>query len=166
MAFNMRGRVENVEEGAYPESPLKPLKNRLCLIKALGLPLRIEDEEGTIVTNKRAWACFAVSLLSFLYFIIGWIGRTVMSPPEMRNKAELHMDEKGIRKWDLNCSYIFYSLFGLLPFVYLYFYRGLGHKFEKFIETYQCTFINLKQGEEHLKLTFEQPITYEFLSKQ
>ena len=56
--------MENVEVGSFAESPLKPLRNRLCLLKALGLPLRIEDEEGTVVKNKRTWIFFAIAIAS------------------------------------------------------------------------------------------------------
>ena len=140
----MRGSVANIEEGAFPESPLKPLKNRLCLIKALGLPLKIED---TVVANKRPWTCFAILVLPFLLFIMGWIGSYILTPRKATN-VEMWLQEKGFRKWDIKSTDIIYFIFGLLPFFYLYFYHGLGPKFNKFVKDYQSTFVKLNHGKE------------------
>ena len=143
----MRGSVANMEEGMFPwpESPLKPLRNRLCLIKALGLPLSIEDEEGTMVTNKGIWGCIAILLAPILSYAIGRIGFSTQSPRELKN-LDKWMYDKGIRKWDLNCSMIYYTILGFLPFIYIYMYHGLGPEFTKFIQTYQSTLIRLKHG--------------------
>ena len=145
-----RGSVANMEGGAFPESPLKPLRNRLCLIKALGLPLRIEDQEGTIVTNKSIWARIAILLLPFVFYAFGWFGSAfVLYSGEMRNlDMDMWIHNKGFRKWDITSTMMFSCIFMLLPFIYLYFYRGLGSKFEKFIQTYQRIVMNLNHGKE------------------
>ena len=146
----MRGSVANVEEGAFQESPLKPLQNRLCLIKALGLPLKIKDTEGTVVANKRPWTCFAILILPFLVFVSGWIGSFFVSPREATN-VEIWLQEKGFHKWDIQSTYMIYLIFGLMPFFYIYFYRGLGLKFNKFIKTFESTYMKLNNGENRKK---------------
>ena len=156
----MKGSVANMEEGALPVSPLKPLKNRLCLIKALGLPLRIEDEEGTIVTNKKTCGCIAILLLPIMSYSIGFIGFATQTELKTKKIEDLFHD-KGIRKWDINCSMIYYSILGFLPFIYLYLYHGLGPKFTKFIQSYQSTYISLEHGE--YEILFSVPLGNEIL---
>ena len=154
IACAMRGKVATMEEGALPESPLKPLKNSLCLIKALGLPLRIEGEDGTIVRNKSSWAFIAILFLPLLMSMCGWVGNAFLSKQLLEKRGE-NIDkwthDKGFQKWDNTSTFLFVLALALLPFVYFYCYRGLGPKFEKFIQHYQRTFLNLKIGKHEVK---------------
>ena len=154
IACTMRGKVATMEEGALPESPLKPLKNSLCLIRALGLPLRIEGEDGTIVRNKSSWAFTAILFLPLLITLAGWIVNAFLSKELLEKREEdiaKWVHDKGFQKWDNTSTVLFVLAFALLPFVYFYCYRGLGPKFEKFIQHYQRTFLNLKIGKEEVK---------------
>ena len=142
--------MENVEVGSFAESPLKPLRNRLSLLKALGLPLRIEDEEATVVKSKRTCIFFA-------FFLLFWavaefpapiaINIILYNSNETWNIQKSLYQKNGLSKWALNGESIFYSIFIFLPFIYLPFYRGLGPKFEKFIKDYQSISMKLGHGE-------------------
>ena len=150
----MRGKVATMEEGALPESPLKPLKNSLCLIKALGLPLRIEGEDGTIVRNKSSWAFIAILFLPLLMSLAGWIGNAFLSTELLEKREESIVKlsrDKGFQKWDNTSTVLFVLAFAMLPFVYFYSYHGLGLKFEKFIQHYQRTSLKLNIGKQEVK---------------
>ena len=142
--------MENVEVGSFAESPLKPLRNRLCLLKALGLPLRIEDEEGTVVKNKRTWILFTIFLLflaasqaqgGISFALISYNSNKTWTIPETLYQ------KNGLSKWTFNGEMMFLAVFIFLQFIYLPSYRRLGPKFEKFIKDYQSTSMKLGYGE-------------------
>ena len=142
--------MENIEVGSFADSPLKPLRNRLSLLKALGLPLRIEDEDATVVKNKKTWICFAIFFSIWaVSSALGMIAFSVMSyhSNEIWNIQETLYNKNGISKWAATVEWIFYSIIMCQQYIYLLFYHRLGAKFEKFIKDYQCFSMKLGHGE-------------------
>ena len=140
--------MENVEVGSFAESPLKPLRNRLCLLKALGLPLRIEDEEGTVVKNKRTWIFFAILLL--LWAVSNARAPIAQAHAKYNSNITLYQtlyQKNGLSKWAFHGQILSMCVCTFLPFIFLHFYRGLGPKLEKFIKDYQSTSKKLGYGE-------------------
>ena len=148
----MRERVENLEVGSFAESPLKPIRNRLCLLKALGLPIRVEDEEATVVNNKSIWRFFAILLLIFAASHAPWaISFNLLyhlnSNETWTIQEHTLYQKNGMSRWTLNGKLMFYSFFTLMQFIFLPFYHRLGPKFEKFIKDYQSISMKLGYGE-------------------
>ena len=144
----MRGSVENVEVGSFAESPLKPLRNRLCLLKALGLPLRIEDEEATVVKTKKTCMFFAILLL---FFAVSQapapIAQALAKYNSNKTFDQTLYQKNGLSKWAYHGEIMFYCLCTFRQFIFLPFYHRLAPKFEKFTKHYLSTSKKLGYGE-------------------
>ena len=133
------------QEFISPCSPLQPLRNRFCLLNALGLPIRIVDADGTKTVNKCAFFLVTylpwISLLSVnvaLSFTSG-----INSDPAKLKKS---LTDDGFEKWDVNITWALMACALLNPLFYLCCYKGLGGRVTKFIQHYQKTFHNLETG--------------------
>ena len=57
------------QEFISPCSPLQPLRNRFCLLNALGLPIRIMDADGTKTVNSLIGAIIFIPMEGVLILI-------------------------------------------------------------------------------------------------
>ena len=144
--INMVEVAASVEEGSrFPISPLKPLRHRLWLIKALGLPIHIEDEDGTKISNKCAFF-----LVAYLPMAIGVSVHVVLTltfgthiPYEELQKI---LKSEGFKKWDIYSVQLNMMVCAIIPLFYLRPYKKVGVKLNQFIQLYRRAFQNLETG--------------------
>ena len=136
----------SIEVGfTLPISPLKPLRNRLCLLKALGLPIRIEDEYGTNISNKCAFVFVAYLPLATLIFVQVVLALTSGTNINNEGLQEL-LKEDGFKKWDLYTIQFHTVVCAIIPLFYLPSYKRVGVQLNQFIQLYQSTLHHLETG--------------------
>ena len=100
-------RVESAEDREdgekVPCSPLKPLKSGLCLLRALGLPLRMGGEDGSHLTNKRAFALVLLLPIALDVTLVGGKGWVLYYglPEPYADKILNLFKKKGLKNWDI-----------------------------------------------------------------
>ena len=97
-------RVESADKDEVeklPCSPLRPLNGgSLCLLRALGLPLRLGGEDGSQITNKRAFALILLLPIALDVALVcgkGWV--LYQGLPNTDEILEL-FKKKGLKNWD------------------------------------------------------------------
>ena len=96
-------RVESAdkdEDERLPCSPLRPLKSSLCLLRALGLPLRVGGQDGSHITNKRAFSLVLLLPIALDVALVvgkGWV--LYQGLPDTGEILEL-FKKKGLKNWD------------------------------------------------------------------
>ena len=144
---NMVEVAASVEKGSkLPISPLKPFTNRLWLLKALGLPIQIEDEDGTKISNK----CAAFILVAYLPLTMAVSAQMFLALTYGTNityeNLQKYWRAEGFKKWDLYSIQLNIMVPAIFPLFYLCSYKRVGVKFNQFIQLYQRTFHNLDTG--------------------
>ena len=100
-------RVESGEDRddgeKVPCSPLKPFKSGLCLLRALGLPLRMGGEDGSHLTNKRAFVLVLLLPIALDVTLVGGKGWVLWHGlPEPKMDVILNLfKKKGLKNWDI-----------------------------------------------------------------
>ena len=98
-------RVESADKGEnenerLPCSPLGPLKSSLCLLRTLGLPLRLGGEDGGHVTNRKAFSLVLLLPIALDVALVvgkGWV--LYQGLPDTGEILEL-FKKKGLKNWD------------------------------------------------------------------
>ena len=144
---NMVEMAASVEKGTtLPVSPMKPFRNRLCLLKALGLPIRIEDEDGTRIANKcKAFFLVAYLPLTVVISVQVFLARTYGTNVNKEN-LQNYLKEEGFKKWDFYSIQLTIMVAAIFPLFYLCSYKRVGVKLNQFIQLYQRTFHHLETG--------------------
>ena len=97
-------RVESADKGEnnekVPSSPLWPLQSSLCLLRALGLPLRLGGEDGGHVTNRKAFSLVLLLPIALDVALVGGKGWVLYQGlPDTDEILEL-FKKKGLKNWD------------------------------------------------------------------
>ena len=142
-------RVESVDRDygeKLPCSPLRPLKNNLCLLRALGLPLRMGGEDGSYLTDKMAFAVILLLPIALDLAFFGGKGWVLLQGlPDINQILDL-FKRKGLKNWDIFSQFLLLPFNIIVTFLYMHFYNGMGPKLTRFISTYKRAFGNLDPG--------------------
>jgi hypothetical protein len=115
------------------------LRHRLRLLRALGFPLRILNENATEFGKSNSFlAIFVATTILPLAVLSSYISAiAILHGPENYTRTVHNMLEAaGMDKWDLKGLRFQYMPSLVMPFIYLKFYRGIACQLSLFSQEY------------------------------
>ena len=137
-------------------SPLEPLKDNFTVLKSVGWPLKIVNNEGTEVRGRRFWALviiWTIWMFAFVGIEFSLFRFSSFSDfNSLLNKTEVILREENIRSWDQKSLWILYAPNWVRPWAILYFYKGLDIKMTALLQDFVRLGYQLPRGS-----NFDQP---------
>ena len=129
-AFGLGGKCHKMAEGmnrSLHSSPLEPLKNSLTVLKLIGWPLKIVNNEATEVRRRNVcafvimWTIWMIAFAGINFSLVHLSGFSF-------NETEDILRKENIRSWDQKSLWILYVPNWVRPWVMLYFYKDIDSK--------------------------------------
>jgi hypothetical protein len=120
-------------------SPLRPLQHRLRLLRAVGFPLRILNEDATEFGKRNSFLAIfvATTILPLAAPISYTIAIIILHGPENYLRTVFKLwEDSGLDKFDLKGWMFQYVPFCVMPFIYFKCYRGTACQLSLFSQEY------------------------------
>ena len=134
-------------------SPLEPLKDNFTVLKSVGWPLKIVNNEGTEVRGRRFWALVIIWTIWMFAFVgiefslIHFSSYSNLSDfHSFFNKTEVILREENIRSWDQKSLWILYAPNWVRPWAILYIYKGLDIQMTAWLQDFVRLGYQLPRG--------------------
>ena len=147
-AFGLGGKCHKMAEGmnrSLHSSPLEPLKNSLSVLKLIGWPLKIVNNEGTEVRGRKfytlviIWTIWMLAFAGIQFSLVHLSGFST-------NETEVILRKEHIRSWDQKSLWILYAPNWVRPWAILYLYKDMDSKMTTLLRDFVRLGDNLPKG--------------------
>ena len=145
--FRFEGKCHRMAEGmnqSQHSSPLTPMKNSLTILKFIGWPLKIVNNEGTEVRRRKFWV-FVIIWTIWMFGFAGIEG-SLAHFSGVFNETKVILRKENIKSWDEKSLWILYVPNWVRPWAILHIYRDIDSKMSALLRDFVLLGVQLPKG--------------------